>query len=306
MREPLPFRNPFAKIGMPSCGPALVTETRNSAITLARFRSDDPNFRALKSLPREDAFVLIFQRDDVPGHDFWANGRHGRHEHHASAPGSALNIFDINAGPTCWVSGRFDNIHLHIPRTALDDLADDANAPVVSALRAPAGWSTTDPVIAGMQAHLVAAIEQPSDSSQMFVDHVVLALHAHIARTFGGMRETGRRPTGGLAPWQVRRAKDLVAANLSREMSLQQIATECGLSVAHFSRAFKMSTGMTPHDWLQTCRVDHARGLLRDADLPLAQIANLCGFADQSHFTRIFARLAGTAPGSWRRQRRQA
>lgn len=217
-----------------------------------------------------------------------------------------LNIFDVNAGPTCWVSGRFDSVHLHIPRTSLDDLADEANAHAISALRAPDGWKTTDPVVAALQVHLVEAIVQPNDASQLFVDHVMLALHAHIARTFGGMRETGQPRTGGLAPWQVRRARELIAANFSGDMSLQQIATECGLSVAHFSRAFKLSTGTTPHGWLQTCRVDHARGLLQDADLSLAQIAIMCGFADQSHFTRIFTRLAGSAPGSWRRLRRVA
>lgn len=295
-----PTPNPFMKIGMTSSGPALATATRNSALTLARFRSDDPQFGAMKSLPAEDAYVLVFHRDDVPGHDFWSNGKH---EYRPPAPAAALTIVDVNAAPRCRLSGRFDNVQFHIPRGALDDLADEADAQAIAELRTPDGWCTTDTVVEGMQNYLVQAIEQPGETSQLFVDHVVLALQAHVARVYGGLRESERRRTGGLASWQIRRAKELVAANLTRALSLQQVARECGLSASHFSRAFKRSTGMTPHHWLQTCRVDRAKTLLGEADRSLAEVAVACGFADQSHFIRIFARFAGSTPGSWRRWR---
>ena len=296
-------QNPFATIGMPASGPVLVTDTRNASVSLARFRSDDPGYSVMKSLPAEDSYVVIFHRDDVPGHDFWADGKH---LYQAPSPKAALNIFDVSAKPSCLMTGRFDNMLLHIPRAALDDLADEADAPLIAELHAPDGWLTSDPVVEGIQDCIVSALEQPDETSRLFVDHIVLALHAHVARTYGGMRETQRRRSGGLAPWQERRAKELVAANLGREVSLQQIAQDCGLSVSHFSRAFKASTGHTPHDWLQTCRVDRAKDLLQDPNLSLAQIAIVCGFADQSHFTRIFTRLAGNTPGSWRHLRRAA
>ena len=301
MKRPVPAQNPFASIGMPSSGRALATQTRNSTVTLARFRSDDPDFSVLKRLSADDSYVLIFQRTNMPGHEVWTGGRHLRRPPTRQA---ALNIFDVNSAPACRLTGRFDNIHLHIPRGTLDDLADEAGARPITELHAPDGWDTSDPVIETMQAHLVAATERPDEVSQLFVDHVVLALHAHIAQTYGGMRKAERR--GGLAPWQERRARDMVAANFASEMSLQRIAQECGLSVSHFSRAFKLSTGLTPHAWLQTCRVEHAKTLLQDPDRTLAEIAGACGFADQSHFTRIFARVAGATPGAWRRVRRAA
>ena len=57
---------------------------------------------------------------------------------------------------------------------------------------------------------------------------------------------------------------------------------------------------LTPHDWLQTGRIRRAKDLLLSAKLDLADIALECGFADQGHFTRIFSRLNGAAPGAWR------
>ena len=112
------------------------------------------------------------------------------------------------------------------------------------------------------------------------------------------------RSTGGLAPWQVARAKALIAADPGGRTSLADVARDCGLSPGYFARAFKASTGTTPHGWLQACRVDRAKDMLLAPDLSLAEVAMACGFADQSHFTRTFFRLAHATPGAWRRVRR--
>ncbi|MEF3129654.1 AraC family transcriptional regulator [Rhizobium leguminosarum] len=66
-------------------------------------------------------------------------------------------------------------------------------------------------------------------------------------------------------------------------------------------RAFRETTGMTPYQWVLRERIDRARNLLRTSKTPLAEVAIACGFADQSHFTRVFAGIVGTTPGNWRR-----
>jgi transcriptional regulator GlxA family with amidase domain len=73
------------------------------------------------------------------------------------------------------------------------------------------------------------------------------------------------------------------------------------LSVRHFARAFRVSTGFPPHCWLPEHRVDHAKGLLSTKALSLTDVAALCGFADQSHFSRVFTAIAGLSPAAWRR-----
>jgi AraC-like DNA-binding protein len=84
-------------------------------------------------------------------------------------------------------------------------------------------------------------------------------------------------------------------------MPLARLAAECGLSVRHFARAFRQSTGVPPHRWLLRRRVERAAELLGNRALPLADIAIACGFADQSHFTRVFTALMGASPNTWRR-----
>ena len=61
-------------------------------------------------------------------------------------------------------------------------------------------------------------------------------------------------------------------------------------------RAFKRSTGVPPYRWLTKLRIERAKELLKDPRCELADIAQLCGFVDQSHFTRVFSRSEG-----WRR-----
>ena len=102
-----------------------------------------------------------------------------------------------------------------------------------------------------------------------------------------------------LSPSQERRAKELIAANLNTGLSIAHLARECGKSRCHFSRAFHGSTGMSPHQWLTQQRLARARQLLL-SDLTIASIAQECGFADQAHFSRVFARIAGLPPSLWR------
>ena len=106
---------------------------------------------------------------------------------------------------------------------------------------------------------------------------------------------------GGLAPWQVRRATEILSANLDGDVPLKEVAKECRLSVSHFSRAFRRTMGMAPHQWLLTKRIEAAKGKLRDNKIPLSDVALACGFADQSHLTRVFTRAVGLSPGAWRR-----
>jgi AraC family transcriptional regulator len=93
----------------------------------------------------------------------------------------------------------------------------------------------------------------------------------------------------------------MIAGDLSGSTPLHEIASACGLSVSHFSRAFCKSTGVAPHQWLLGARVESAKAMLRGGDASLSLIAHTCGFADQSHFSRVFAQRAGLRPGAWRK-----
>nr|WP_240151354.1 AraC family transcriptional regulator [Luteibacter jiangsuensis] len=76
-----------------------------------------------------------------------------------------------------------------------------------------------------------------------------------------------------------------------------------GLSPAHFSRAFKLSTGLAPYQWQLDMRVRKAQQLLDGGRQTLDEVADACGFADTSHFARTFRRFSGCTPSQWRRRR---
>ena len=97
------------------------------------------------------------------------------------------------------------------------------------------------------------------------------------------------------------RAKELLSSDLSGDLSLEEVAAQCGLTTRHFSRAFRDTTGLAPHQWFLARRVEVAKAALRSRHVSLAEVALECGFADQSHFTRVFSRIVGTTPGAWRR-----
>ena len=120
----------------------------------------------------------------------------------------------------------------------------------------------------------------------------------------GDLKHPVRHNRARLSPWQLRLARNTFDANLDGSVSLDDLAKECGLSVSQFSRAFKRSTGVAPHQWLMHRRIDVAKDLIRDGISALAEVALSCGFSDQSHLTRAFARATGLTPGRWRASHR--
>jgi AraC family transcriptional regulator len=106
---------------------------------------------------------------------------------------------------------------------------------------------------------------------------------------------------GGLAPWQARRLKAHIDANLADRITLDELSAVARLSTGHFSRAFKRSFGMAPFAFVKRRRVEHAQQLMLTTELPLCEIALKCGLYDQSHFSRLFRRTTGISPNAWRR-----
>lgn len=110
------------------------------------------------------------------------------------------------------------------------------------------------------------------------------------------------RPTGQLCKAHVERIREYVDANLSREISLSDLARVVGLSRFHFLRAFKQTTQETPHRYLLRRRIEHAHEFLQKSDQPVSQIAPAFGFKDATRFIRAYRRVKGITPGKWRRQ----
>ena len=106
----------------------------------------------------------------------------------------------------------------------------------------------------------------------------------------------------GLAAWQLELALRLLLRDLSDDPAVGELARHCGLSRSYFARAFMACTGLPPHRWLLRHRFGCAQELLERTNDSIAAIAASCGFADQSHLTRLFHEIVGASPAAWRRQ----
>lgn len=116
-------------------------------------------------------------------------------------------------------------------------------------------------------------------------------------------RATRKISVRALAPWQMRRAIQLLQSAIGADCPVQMLARACGVSHGHFAHAFKISTGLPPHRWLLRLRIQRAREMMERTKDSLSAIALSCGFADQSHFTRAFRAATGMTPARWRRER---
>jgi AraC family transcriptional regulator len=210
------------------------------------------------------------------------------------------NVIDFDSQPRCWAGSAFDYVHYSVPRKGLDDIADDLGFGRVSDYRQAV--LEDDLVVAQITKSILPFLGRGDRLSVLALDQFSLVLGAHLLQRYGVLRKTAQRSKGGLAPWQKRRASELLHENMHGPIRLSDIARECGLSVSHFARSFKASFGTTAHQWLMQHRIDHAKQLMSQTSMPLIEIAIRSGFNDQAAFTRTFHQIAGVSPGKWRRQ----
>jgi len=246
--------------------------------------------------PVENSFALHVHHAPLFRGDIWIQGGHRRMP---VVPVGGVFVFDLRTEPVAQVHEPFEFSRFQISRATMDELAFEHGMPRLGDLYAPT--CEPDPVVSHLaQAMLKRAVHFGPERETLFSDGIALAFFAHIASKYA--RLTGAPVLDGvLAPWQLRRLTEWVEAHLDRSVSIADLAGLANLSRTHFARMFRRSFGTSPHQWLLSRRIDRAKQLLK-GPLPLAAVAAMCGFVDQSHFTKVFTRLEGVTPGNWRRR----
>jgi AraC family transcriptional regulator len=270
-------------------------QLRGQYYSVQRNSNHAPDPHHIRDIPSSDGFAVIVQLQDFTSHKLWHSSRlmfKGGH------PRGSTSIAYLGGELRCQHLAPYDNLRLALPRAALDKLQYEEGLGRCHHFSCPPG--TMDPVTYHLSQALLPSLESPSKANQLFVDQVLIALLLHIRSAYGEAQAAPPVPGGQLSPWQLRRAKDLLAEHVATGLTLAQLAQECALSRSYFSRAFKRSTGVTPHEWLLTLRVTKAKELLLQPGLKLSQISLECGFADQAHFCRVFSRITGCVPSRWR------
>src|SRR6266850_6248863 len=247
--------------------------------------------------PVEDSITVHVHHAPLSRLDLWVESRH---RPIGVVPGGSVFVYDMRTEPISQSYESFEFSRFHISRAAMDELAFERGIHRLGNLRLVT--CVPDPIVRQLALLMLQrAADFGPEKDSLFNDGIALAFFAHIARKYAGIAEAPVLD-GVFAPWQLRRLKECVTANLDGPVSIAEMAGLVSLSRTHFVRTFRRSFWMSPHQWLLSRRIARAKELLKGT-LPLAAVAAMCGFVDQSHFTKVFTRLASTTPGAWRRQR---
>ncbi|RYE45756.1 MAG: AraC family transcriptional regulator, partial [Hyphomicrobiales bacterium] len=175
-----------------------------------------------------------------------------------------------------------------------EDVREDLGAKYAQRDISPFAYSR-DPQLRLTLSKLEAVLRRP-EVDELHAEGICLLASLEV---FGAMADPG----GRLSDRQLNLVIDFIEANLQHGIGLAELAGVAGLSRFHFSRAFKATTGTSPHAFVQKRKIERACSMLADSDLPIEAIAAAVGFKGASQFRRVFGEIVGLSPVQYRRYR---
>jgi AraC family transcriptional regulator len=215
-------------------------------------------------------------------------------------PGSILVLPAEHSRRAFW-RGPTESVHVHLAPQLISQVAAGAFELDPSRIELPAAAALIDPTMQAAILGIDAERSTDAPGGRLLTESLgnVLAVQL-IRRALGDKRRTDH-PRGGLPRRKLRAAIEYIEHHLNSDVSLDALAAVAHLSAYHFARQFKASTGLPPHQYMITRRIERAKELIRGKDdISLAEVAARVGFWDQGHFTRHFKRVVGVTPKRFR------
>jgi AraC family transcriptional regulator len=193
-------------------------------------------------------------------------------------------------------------LQLYLPQTTLSRVAQEAGiaAPGDLAERT----AHPDPITSRLLLSSADALEGCAALDGLFRHQLTDLLATRLLAVHAGSPAMFRPAMGGLSPKVLGRAIERLRSDSEADVSLAALASDAGLSKFHFCRAFKESTGLSPHAWLRQHHLEQAMKMLRDTDDSIVSIAAALGYSSQTAFAAAFRKLTGESPSDWRRRMR--
>jgi AraC family transcriptional regulator len=152
-----------------------------------------------------------------------------------------------------------------------------------------------------------AELTAPDAGGRLAAESLANVLAVHLIRDVLAPFQSARWLGGALPRARIRAVVEYIEEQLGSGLSLEQMAAVAHLSPYHFTRQFKVATGLSPHQYVIMRRVERAKHLLQaGGERTLAEIAAYAGFSDQSQFSHHFKRFVGVTPGQFQRSARIA
>jgi len=220
--------------------------------------------------------------------------------HGGPPPGSILILPAGHSRRAFW-RGPGESVHVHLDPKLITKVVAEACDLDPDRVELAADGALTHPQIQATISAIDAELTSGGVGGRLLGESLGNVLAVHLIRHMTGNERAALRPRGGLPRHKLRAALEYMEEHLDTELALDDLAAVVHLSPYHFARQFKASTGLPPHQFLITRRVERAKQLLQGGDdLSLAQVAARTGFWDQGHFTRHFKRLVGVTPKRFR------
>jgi len=159
-----------------------------------------------------------------------------------------------------------------------------------------------DPVLTWIGDRMVQEVAEGGPGGRLCYDALALQASVHILRKYASVRFKMPCSQGRFRPAHARLIEDYIEQNISRNITLEELANICNCTPVQFARKFYLHYGMRPHAYVLSRKVEHARQHLRRNRLALKEIALLSGFSDQSHLNRVFRRHVNITPAQYRNQ----
>lgn len=205
------------------------------------------------------------------------------------------------AAASHWVwPGDLEVVHVYLTRDELAATCRQLYERDIEEIQLRDEVKADDPAIHRTAMAIAHEAAEGEAGSRLLVDSLSTQLCVYILRRHADV--LFREPTGegGLTFTQQRTVTDYIRAHLDETITLDDLAASVAFSRFHFARCFRRSTGASPHEFVLRQRIEQAKTMLTRTNVALLDIAARCGFADQSHMTRVFNKHVGTTPGQYR------
>lgn len=221
----------------------------------------------------------------------------GRNLRFTSRPGTIFllprgTVDEVNwAGPTQRV---IVNIRTSLLTHALEETAHQTDVELTER------WNLVDRHISALLMEMMADLDDNSPAGTIYGESLANALAVYLIKRYAVRRVVPVIYKGGLTGNRLKRVLDYIAANLDENISLAQLATIAGMSPHYFSELFKLSTGRAPHNYVLMQRIERAKQQLRNPKRSIIDAGLEAGFQNPSHFARMFRKVEGTTPSTYR------
>lgn len=290
------LQNWFRRSGVDGPLQTCIGPLPDSKAAIVRWSREEPDAVIQTMSPHPDSYRIAVMLEPLES-QIWVGDRP------IWAGMIAANRFRICAPDTAnrWrrLSGC-DIVNIFIPTHTVDEIGlrrgvDDAST-LTSTLFTP------DRHVLDLVWKMLEADSLAGPLAPMFCDGLITAMLGYLLEHYAKPNE-GAAP-GSLSPTRLRRVKAHVAQHLADDVPIIALARLCGMSESHFSREFRRSMGLPPHQYVLKLRLERACEALLRTDASMAEIAADCGFTNASHFSRAFAQRFGQPPATFRRERR--